>query len=141
MKLKQQNEVYQANEAFYHAFETLDMKEMERMWVKGGYIQCIHPGWGLLKGWDSVMASWRRIFENTQEIRFLLGEVQIKIHDSISWVTLYENITSRFNDELISGTVFTTNILEKRPEGWLMVHHHGSNIAQPPVQSNPTTFH
>ena len=141
MKVQEQNEVYQANEAFYHAFETLDIKEMEKVWVKAAHIQCIHPGWGLLKGWDSVMASWRRIFENTHEIHFLLSEVQIRIHDLLGWLTLYENITSRFGEEVVTGTVLTTNIFEKRSGGWLMTHHHGSYIVQPPIQPNPTTFH
>ncbi len=141
MKLPEKNEVYQANEAFYHAFETLNIKEMEKIWVKGAYVQCIHPGWGVLKGWDSVMASWRRIFENTQEMHFLLSEVQIRIHGPLSWLTLYENITSRLGEEVVTGTVLTTNIFEKRADGWLMIHHHGSNIVQPPTQPNPTTFH
>ncbi len=141
MKLQEKNDLYQANEGFYHAFETLDIKAMEKIWVKGPYIQCIHPGWGLLKGWDPVMGSWRRIFESTQEIHFLLSEVQIRIHDSLGWLTLYENITSRSGDEVVTGTVLATNIFEKRPAGWLMIHHHGSNIVQSPTQPNPTTFH
>ncbi len=141
MKLHDQNGVYQANEDFYHAFESLNIKEMEKVWAKGAYIQCIHPGWGLLKGWDSVMASWRRIFDNTHEMHFLLSEIQIRTHESIGWLTVYENITSRFGEEVVTGTVLSTNIFEKRSGGWLMIHHHGSNIVQPPAQPNPATFH
>jgi hypothetical protein len=87
------------------------------------------------------MASWRRIFENTQEIRFMLTEVDVEVRDSLARVTLYENITSRVGQEIVSGLVLTTNLYQKTPEGWFMVHHHGSTVAQPHGQSNPKTFH
>lgn len=141
MESKEREEVYKANEAFYNAFESLDIKEMEKVWARVSYIQCIHPGWGLLKGWEPVMGSWRRIFENTQEMRFMLTDVRIEIRDSLAWVTLYENITSRIGEELATGVVLTTNIYEKHPEGWLIIHHHGSTVVQPPSQLNPSTFH
>ena len=139
--VKEQDEVYKANETFYQAFESLEIKKMEEIWVNESYIQCIHTGWGLLRGWELVVESWRRIFENTQEIRFMLTEVRIEIRDSLAWVTLYENITSRLGGEIITAVVLATNILEKRPEGWRVIHHHGSNVVQPSSQTNPSTFH
>jgi ketosteroid isomerase-like protein len=137
----ERDDVYRANEAFYSAFESLDLKEMETVWVHENYIQCFHPGWGLLRGWGPVMASWRRIFENTEEIRFILTDVRIEVRGSLAWVTLCENITSRIGEEVTTGVVLTTNIYEKRPEGWFIIHHHGSTVAQPPAQSSSTTFH
>lgn len=139
--VKEQDEVYKANKTFYQAFESLEIKKMEEIWVNESYIQCIHPGGGLLRGWELVVESWRRIFENTQEIRFMLTEVRIEIRDSLAWVTLYENITSRLGGEIITAVVLATNILEKRPEGWRVIHHHGSNVVQLPSQTNPSTFH
>lgn len=140
MTLEEKN-VFKANEAFYHAFESLDMGAMETVWARENYVQCFHPGWGALRGWDPVMSSWRRVFENTEEIRFLLTEVKIEIQNPLAWVTLYENITSKVGDEEVSGVVLTTNIFEKRSEGWLLIHHHGSNVVQPPPQLTPSTVH
>lgn len=137
----EQHEVSKANEAFYNAFESLDFKEMEKIWARVSYIQCIHPGWGLLRGWEHVMGSWRRIFENTQEIHFMLTEAQVEIQNSLAWVTLYENITSRFGEEVATGVVLATNIFEKHADGWLMIHHHGSTVVHPPGHLNPSTFH
>ncbi|MGH7961956.1 MAG: nuclear transport factor 2 family protein, partial [Candidatus Binatia bacterium] len=37
-----------ANAAFYRAFETLDIQEMEKVWLRAGHIKCVHPGWPLL---------------------------------------------------------------------------------------------
>jgi ketosteroid isomerase-like protein len=141
MIVREENEISKVNEAFYHAFESLDIRNMEKVWANESYIQCIHPGWGRLRGWEPVMASWRRIFENTQEIRFILTEVQIELQNSLAWVTLYENITSRLGDEVVTGVVLATNIYEKRPGGWFIIHHHGSIVAQSPNQLNPSTVH
>jgi len=40
--------VLEANAAFYAAFQSLDLKRMEEIWLRAPYIKCVHPGWGLL---------------------------------------------------------------------------------------------
>ena len=35
-----ENEVHKTNEAFYRAFEGLDINIMENLWLKESYIQC-----------------------------------------------------------------------------------------------------
>ena len=54
---KQESEVFDDNSTFYKAFESFDINMMEKVWLKEGYIRCIHPGWSLLKGWEPVMDS------------------------------------------------------------------------------------
>jgi len=66
-----EKEVTKANERFYTAFESLDIKQMENVWANKTDIQCGHPGWRILRGRDAVLESWRRIFENTPSIRFM----------------------------------------------------------------------
>ncbi len=135
-----ENEVHKINEAFYRAFEGLNIEVMKKIWLKESYIQCIHPGWRLLAGWEAVMESWREIFKNTQDIQFLLTEVRIRVQDPLAWVTVYENITSRVEEETSTGIVLTTNIFERKPEGWFIIHHHGSPTIQSLTESD-TTFH
>lgn len=136
-----QIQVARANEQFYRAFETLDIKEMEKVWAKGTSIQCGHPGWRILRGWDAVMESWRRIFENTPAIRFSLSDVSITIGGNLAWVTLYENINSSVEGQAASVTVLATNIFEKGAEGWRLIHHHGSSVAQQVPHGNLPTVH
>ncbi len=138
--LDRENEVHKINEAFYRAFEGLDIEIMEKIWLRESYIQCIHPGWSLLTGWEAVMESWREIFKNTQDIQFLLTEVRIRVQDPLAWVTVYENITSRDEEETSTGIVLTTNIFERKPEGWFIIHHHGSPSILSLTESD-TTFH
>jgi ketosteroid isomerase-like protein len=136
-----EQEVAKVNENFYRAFESLDIKEMEKVWARQTNIQCGHPGWRILRGWEPIMESWRRIFENTPAIRFLLTDLSIQLRGSLAWVTLYENINSSVEGRNVSATVLTTNIFEKGSEGWRMIHHHGSSVAQPPDQPNTSTIH
>src|SRR5207244_10860044 len=83
--------VAQANENFYRAFESLDVKQMEKVWAKESPMQRGHPAWRILRGWHVVMESWRRIFENTPMIRFLLTDVAVEIRGNTASLTRYAN--------------------------------------------------
>ena len=120
-----------ANAAFYQAFETLDVQEMEKVWLRASYIKCVHPGWPLLCGWGPIMASWERIFTNTFGMRFSLTNVQVEVSGSLAWVVLIENLDSRDYDGPSRSQILTTNLFEKRDGQWFIVHHHASPILAP----------
>jgi ketosteroid isomerase-like protein len=136
-----EQEVANANLAFYRAFESLDLKRMESLWATDIEIQCGHPGWRILRGWRPVMESWRRIFENTPSIHFTLTDVKIEIHGALAWVTLYENLNSTVEGQKVSASILTTNIFQKSTDGWRMIHHHGSTVAQSPPDNDTPTVH
>jgi len=56
--------VLAANEAFYRAFAARDFGRMDGLWATGSFVTCIHPGWGVVRGRDAVIASWRSILES-----------------------------------------------------------------------------
>jgi len=141
MMTKDEGYVYKANEAFYNAFESLDIKEMEKVWLKEKYVQCIHPGWRSLTGSEDVIDSWRQIFANTKEMHFLLTDVKVQVRESLAWVTLYENINSSVGQETSSGVILSTNIFEKRQDQWYIIHHHGGPTMSPPETDPQSTFH
>ena len=136
-----EQDVANANLAFYRAFESLDIKRMESMWAKDADIQCGHPGWRMLRGWGPVMESWKRIFENTPSMKFTLTDVTIEVRGEIAWVTLYENLNSSIEGQNYSATILTTNMFQKTVEGWRMILHHGSSVSQPPDQDESSTVH
>ena len=136
-----EQEVARANERFYRAFESLDIKQMDAVWAGQGEIQCGHPGWRILRGRSAVMESWRRIFENTPEIRFLLTDVCIEVCGELAWVTLYENLNSRLEGQRVAATILATNLFRREPEGWRMIHHHGSSVSQTQPQDQTPTVH
>ncbi|HWP57968.1 MAG TPA: nuclear transport factor 2 family protein [Candidatus Acidoferrales bacterium] len=135
------DELLKANESFYRAFQDLDIRQMEAVWRRAAYIQCFHPGWGLLRGWEAVMSSWRRIFENAQGINIVLTEVHAEIRGTVGWVTQYENLTSEIDGERSYGVVLATNLFEKDSARWFMIHHHGSTVVNPPVPPGSRTVH
>src|SRR5271169_853903 len=55
-----------ANRRFYAAFEAMDLAALEEVWAHEEWVQCVHPGWDLLLGWDEVRESYMRIFSNTR---------------------------------------------------------------------------
>jgi ketosteroid isomerase-like protein len=130
--------VNDANRRFYEVFERLDIKGMEGIWLREDYIKCVHPGWALLSGWDAVMDSWRRIFENTEQMSFTLTSVETRVGGDLAWVTLYENLNSTLQGRASDAVILTTNLFERRPDGWFMIHHHGSPVMMQAPDPHPT---
>jgi ketosteroid isomerase-like protein len=125
------SEVEEANARFYRAFETLDLAEMDQVWVHGDHAQCIHPGWPLLTGWDAVRSSWETIFKNTAEIRFTISDVRAAVLGNLAWLTCTENILTEARGQLSVTSVLATNLFERVGGAWLMIHHHASHILMP----------
>jgi ketosteroid isomerase-like protein len=121
-------EVVEANARFYRAFETLDIAEMDRVWAHGDRVQCVHPGWPLLSGWDAVRASWETIFANTAEMRFTVSDVRTFVGGELAWVTCTENILSDVAGRVSVTAILATNLFAREADGWRLVHHHASHV-------------
>ncbi len=119
-----------ANRAFYRAFEALDVDAMEAVWLDDDRIKCIHPGWELLAGRERVMRSWELIFKNTSTIRFDVTDLAIEIVGDAAWVTNVENIWSDDPVGRFTSQAVATNLFVGTPQGYRMVLHHASPVAQ-----------
>jgi len=124
--------VVEANASFYRAFETLDIAEMDRVWAHGEHVQCVHPGWPLLSGWDAVRTSWETIFTNTAEMRFTVSDVHAVVGGEVAWVTCTENILSEVAGRVSVTAILATNLFERSAGGWRLVHHHASHVLAGP---------
>jgi len=122
------DEVTKANEGFYQAFESLDIRQMDTRWAQEDYVTCIHPGWDVRAGWPEVRDSWVRIFNNTFSMEFRLSDIMIQVAGDIAWVLCRENIKNKQDGETQEVQVLATNIYERVEGRWLMVHHHGSHV-------------
>ena len=136
MTQEREGELEAANQHFYHAFETLELAEMDAVWVHADYVKCVHPGWPLLVGWDAVRESWRVIFANTAEMRFTLTDVAAAGNGRFGWVTCTENILSELRGRVSVTSILATNVFERTADGWRIVHHHASHVvAAPPSEA------
>ncbi len=123
-------EVTLVNEEFYHAFESLDIGNMDRIWAQREYVTCIHPGWSIKEGWPKVRDSWVVIFNNVFSMGFSLTDVQVQVAADVAWVTCTENITSRHGDATQNSRVAATNLYERMDGHWKIIHHHGSPLME-----------
>jgi SnoaL-like protein len=127
--------VEDSNAGFYNAFESLSIEKMEQVWKHSDDITCIHPGWEMFISWTAVRESWITIFQNTRSIKFYVTNIKVKAFDNIAIVVCLENINSGIDEHnSFKMGVFATNVFEKQSfndddHAWLMVHHHGSTVA------------
>lgn len=134
----QELEVVLANEGFYRAFESLNIREMEQVWATDRAVKCVHPGWELRSGWPDVRDSWVSIFNNTRKIKFEVSQVDTVINQAFAWVTCTEHVTAVMDGEAQTFQILATNLYLKRESRWLMVHHHGSPVlGRLPVEKGP----
>jgi ketosteroid isomerase-like protein len=120
-----------ANQGFYLAFESLDIEEMARVWAHDDDVQCVHPGWELLIGWEEVRERWARIFANAKRVKIALSSVWVRVEGSAGWVACTEHVTTAFADGFDEATVQATNIFVLRDGRWLLVVHHASPLPTP----------
>ena len=118
-------EVELANATFYAAHEARDLDAMSAVWEHSPRAVCIHPGWPILRGWDDIAESWRRIFDGPGRNQFILTNEEVMIDGPMAWITLDENLV----DGPVAGTIAATNVFVRTSDGWIMTLHHGSPIA------------
>jgi ketosteroid isomerase-like protein len=121
-------DIEEANARFYRTLEARDLEEMDRLWGHGDHVRCIHPGWAMLSGWESVRRSWEAIFKDGREMRFSIGDVDARVDGDTAWVTCTESILSQVGGNIAVTTLLATNVFERRGGEWLVVHHHASHI-------------
>lgn len=120
-----------ANQRFYAAFESRDIEEMAEVWAHDDAVQCVHPGWDLLIGWDEVRERWARIFANAKRVRIALSSVWVRVEGDVGWVACTEHVTTAFADGFDEATVQATNVFVRRDGQWLLVSHHASPLPRP----------
>lgn len=118
------DDVMSVNRAFYDAHEARDLDAMSAVWAHGDDVVCIHPGWPILRGWDMVRESWRRILEGPGRNQFILTNQTVHVNGDTAWVVNDENLVDRGT----TGTVAATNVFRMVDGRWRLVVHHGSPV-------------
>jgi len=125
------DQVTAANAALYEAFETADVDRMSMVWddADPDAVVCVHPGWPILRGRDTVLRSWSAVMAGTDYIQFFLTDVQISVLGDTAIVTCQENVLTEVSEQGDgNAAVIATNVLVRRPGGWRVQVHHGSPV-------------
>ncbi|MFZ0637209.1 MAG: nuclear transport factor 2 family protein [Candidatus Acidiferrales bacterium] len=122
----------EANRRFYAAFESLDLAQIDEIWAHDDWVQCVHPGWELLVGWDEVRESWARIFSNTRRVKIALGPVLMRVEGEIGWVACTQQVMSAFAEGFEEALTQATNLFIRRDGEWRIVLHHASPLPAAP---------
>jgi len=113
-----------ANDAFYVAHEARDLDAMTVVWEHTDRTVCVHPGWPILRGWEQVEDSWRRIFDGVGRNQFIITNQSTIVLGDTAWITLEENLVDRAETHALAAT----NVFVRADGGWKLVAHHGSSI-------------
>ena len=120
-----------ANDAFYLAFNSKDIDQMERLWAEEISSVCIHPGWGPLFGRDDILSSWQSIFAGqTAENQILCVDPRVVVQGDVYSVLCYERLPA--------GWLMATNNFMLENGIVRMVHHQAGQCMDPPESVQPT---
>jgi SnoaL-like protein len=125
-----EQEVMDANARFYQAFNKGDLMLMQAVWLQGESASCIHPGWEVLKGFDTIIESWKKIFSGSENLEIKLSDIEVSGDDGMVWVSCQENLFALSTSGVQLSKVHATNLFQKKEDHWKMVLHHASSVPQ-----------
>lgn len=115
-----------ANDAFYAAFASADIRAMQDLWADKYPVSVIHPGADIVVGRAEVLASWKAILrddtgfdiEHRNPVARLLGETGI--------VLCRERVGTHH--------LIATNVFVRIVDNWRIAHHQSGPA---PLQAKP----
>ena len=112
--------VIAANEAFYAAFNAKDIEAMDAVWAVSDEASCIHPGWNVLRGRETVLDSWRNILSNTGQPKIVSGGAEVIFAGDAAIVICRE---------LVAGMpLAATNVFVREDGDWKLLHHQSGGV-------------
>ena len=120
-RLRPEDQVLAANDAFYRAFASADMGAMDALWARTVPVACLHPGWTLLNGRSSVIESWEAILANPTQPRIVAGGADAHVYGDVAVVLCRE---------VVAGSpLYATNVFVREGGQWKIAHHHSGPVA------------
>lgn len=111
-----------ANEAFYDAFDTGDMRAMASLWAERHEVACVHPGAAPLFGRQAVLRSWGDILSGSNRPAIQCLEPRCIAFERSGLVVCFEI--------LAGGRLAATNAFVREQGIWRMVHHHAGPVSR-----------
>jgi len=129
MSDSEKDNIIKSNDTFYKALGTRDLELMNSIWVTDKKSSCVHPGWVMFYGWESIKQSWENVFDPNDQVDIKLTNISLEVKGNVAWLTCIQHLTYIKRDPMMANVSQSTNIFEKKGPSWLMVLHHASPIA------------
>ncbi len=126
--LSEKKKILKANEDFYEALATRDLEAMKRVWLTDKKVGCIHPGWAIVRNWETIMKNWESLFNPEDQIDIKLSDISLELRGDMAWVTCIQEMVYIKRDPVTFKISQSTNIFAKDSERWFMLIHHASPI-------------
>ncbi|CCI31165.1 YybH family protein [Microcystis sp. T1-4] len=123
-----QEAIIATHEEFYRAFSQKDISSMSRLWWQGSTSVCVHPGGQMLRGWESIRASWQGIFLNTEFLEIETEIIKIEVDQAVAYVIVGETVLQSVRGRKLKAQSIATNLWQKIAQKWYLVSHHASPI-------------
>ena len=126
--MSDEQRVREANERFYMAMNTLEIDEMDEVWMDDPTAICVHPGREAIVGYERIRESWMVIFTATNSMSIAASNERITIAADVAWVACTETISMMMEEGLAAAAAQSTNIFRRAGGRWRMIVHHASPI-------------
>ncbi len=131
-----------AEQAFYEAFERLDLQAMGALWMDGKEAACVHPGGPLIQGKQAVIQSWAELFASADPPGIEYRLISRQASGVLAVHLVEERIRPSRSAPGPASRVIATNVYLRRGDAWRMVSHHASLPLMPsPDQRARTGLH
>ncbi|HEX8142087.1 MAG TPA: nuclear transport factor 2 family protein [Pyrinomonadaceae bacterium] len=118
--------VRQANDRFYAAMNSLDVGEMDLIWMDTEAAICVHPGREAIFGYERIRESWVMIFSVTDSMMIAASNERITVAGEVAWIACTEIISLATEEGLVAAAAQAINIFQLVGEEWRMIVHHAS---------------
>ena len=126
--MSDEQRVREANERFYMAMNSLEIDEMDEVWMDDVSAICVHPGREAIIGYERIRESWMTIFSASNSMSIAASNERITVAMDVAWVACTETISMMTEEGLAAAAAQATNIFRRRGDTWQMVLHHASPI-------------
>jgi ketosteroid isomerase-like protein len=116
----------EANDRFYAAMNSLDISEMDGVWMDTREAVCVHPGREAIFGYERIRESWVMIFSVTDSMTIASSNERVQVAGEVAWVACTEIISIRTEEGLMAAAAQATNIFRRTGDTWRMIVHHAS---------------
>lgn len=115
-----------ALEQFYCAFNTRDLRLMERNWLTSDEVVMSNPLGGVLRGWPEIRTLYEQIFNSAARVHIEFHDYSVHIVGSMFYAVGRERGFVSIGTRKHGLAIRTTRLFRLETSQWRQIHHHGS---------------